>query len=176
MNNKLKMIINIVGFYIGWWGCILGSSNELPYLGPLLMTIFLIVHGRFFIKDVKEIQLIIIIGLIGTLVDSGLFLSQSFIYAGAYSNNLLIAPLWITAMWAGFAATVNHSMKFFHNKWILMIISGAIFGPAAYFTGEGFGAIIFLLSPLLSGLVIGAVWAVSMPLVFFINKKLGLGD
>ena len=23
MNDKIKMIINIVGFYIGWWGCIL---------------------------------------------------------------------------------------------------------------------------------------------------------
>ena len=41
MNDKLKMIINIVGFYIGWWGCILGSSDGLPYIGPLLMLLFL---------------------------------------------------------------------------------------------------------------------------------------
>jgi len=31
------------------------------------------------------------------------------------------------------------------------------------------------LTPLLSTLIIGAVWAVAMPLVFFINEKLGLG-
>ena len=64
MNDKLKMIINIVGFYIGWWGCILGSSNGLPYIGPLLMLLFIITHGVFFIKDFKEIQLIIVIGII----------------------------------------------------------------------------------------------------------------
>ena len=40
-----------------------------------------------------------------------------------------------------------------------MIVAGAIFGPAAYYTGEGFGAITFQLSPLLSTLIIGAIWA-----------------
>lgn len=104
MNDKLKMIINIVGFYIGWWGCILGSSDGLPYIGPLLMLLFIIVHVAFFVKDYKELQFIILIGIIGTIVDSGLVLSEYFVYAGAYSDDLAIAPLWITAMWAGFAA------------------------------------------------------------------------
>ena len=175
MNAKIKMIINIVGFYIGWWGCILGSSNGYPYIGPLLTLVFIIIHGKYFIGNAKELQLIVIVGLVGTIVDSCLFFSQSFVYAGAYSENLFIAPLWITAMWAGFAATVNHSMTFFKGKWILMIVAGAIFGPAAYYTGEGFGAITFQLTPLFSTLIIGAVWAVAMPLVFFINEKLGLG-
>ena len=176
MNAKTKMIINIVGFYIGWWGCILGSSNGYPYIGPLLTIVFIIFHGNFFMISTKEIQLIVIVGLVGTFVDSCLFLSKFFIYAGAYSDNLFIAPLWITAMWAGFAATINHSMTFFQGKWLLMVIAGAIFGPAAYYTGEGFGAISFQLTPLLSLLIIGAVWAVAMPVVFLINKKLGLGD
>ena len=56
MNDKIKMIINIVGFYIGWWGCILGSSNGLPYIGPLLMLLFIIFHGAFFVKDYKDYE------------------------------------------------------------------------------------------------------------------------
>ena len=51
-----------------------------------------------------------------------------------------------------------------------MVIAGAVFGPAAYFTGESLGAIEFHLSSLLSGLVIGIVWAISMPGIFFINR------
>ena len=70
MNDKIKMIINIVGFYIGWWGCILGSSNGLPYIGPLLMLSFIIFHGTFFVKNYKELQFIVVIGIIGTIVDS----------------------------------------------------------------------------------------------------------
>ena len=85
MNDKIKMIINIVGFYIGWWGCILGSSNGLPYIGPLLMLLFIIFHGAFFVKNYKELQFIVVIGIIGTIVDSGLVLSKYFVYAGSYS-------------------------------------------------------------------------------------------
>jgi len=56
-----------------------------------------------------------------------------------------------------------------------MVVAGGIFGPAAYFTGKGFGAIYFELSTLFSALIIGVVWAISMPMVFYINKKMGLG-
>ena len=172
----MSKIINILGFYLIWWSCMLGAANGISYFGPLVMILLLIAHYYFFVRNIKEIYFVLIIGTVGTLVDTLMFLSGSFIYAGAYSSNVLIAPLWITAMWAGFAATVNHSMLFFKNKWILMVIAGAVFGPAAYFTGESLGAIEFHLSSLLSGLVIGIVWAISMPGIFFINRYLGLDE
>tara|TARA_Y100001970_G_scaffold291339_1_gene428119 strand:- start:92 stop:559 length:468 start_codon:yes stop_codon:yes gene_type:complete len=154
----------------------LGAANNLSYFGPLVMVLLLIAHYYYFVSNKKEIYFILIIGTIGTLVDTLMFLSGSFIYAGAYSSELVIAPLWITAMWAGFAATVNHSMVFFKDKWILMVAAGAVFGPAAYFTGESLGAIEFHLSSLVSVLVIGFVWAISMPGIFFINRYLGLDE
>ena len=174
MNSKVKTIINIIGFYIGWWTCVLGTANDIPYLGPAVMILFLIVHYYLFVSDIQEIYLVLIIGIIGTITDSLLFLSGSFIYAGAYSNEILIAPMWITAMWAGFAATVNHSMSWLKDKWLLMVISGVVFGPAAFFTGEKFGAIEFHLSALFSGLVIAIVYGISMPAIYFLNKHLGL--
>ena len=174
MNSKVKTIINIIGFYIGWWTCVLGTANDIPYLGPAVMILFLIVHYYLFVSDIQEIYLVLIIGIIGTITDSLLFLSGSFIYAGAYSNEILIAPMWITAMWAGFAATVNHSMSWLKDKWLLMVISGVVFGPAAFFTGEKFGAIEFHLSALFSGLVIAIVYGVSIPAIYFLNRHLGL--
>jgi len=174
LNSKVKTIINIIGFYIGWWTCVLGTANDIPYLGPAVMILFLIVHYYLFVSDIQEIYLVLIIGIIGTITDSLLFLSGSFIYAGAYSNEILIAPMWITAMWAGFAATVNHSMSWLKDKWLLMVISGVVFGPAAFFTGEKFGAIEFHLSALFSGLVIAIVYGISMPAIYFLNRHLGL--
>ena len=174
MNSKVKTIINIIGFYIGWWTCVLGTANDIPYLGPAVMILFLIVHYYLFVSDIQEIYLVLIIGIIGTITDSLLFLSGSFIYAGAYSNEILIAPMWITAMWAGFSATVNHSMSWLKDKWLLMVISGVVFGPAAFFTGEKFGAIEFHLSALFSGLVIAIVYGISMPAIYFLNRHLGL--
>ena len=81
MNSKVKTIINIIGFYIGWWACVLGTANDNLYLGP-----------------------------------------------------------------------------------------------AAFFTGEKFGAIEFNLSILLSGLVIATVYGIAMPLIYFINRYLGLDE
>ena len=176
MNSKIKNIINIIGFNIGWWACVLGAANDLPYLGPVVMILFLIVHHYLFVSDIQEIYLVLIIGAIGTITDSLLFLSGSFIYAGAYSNEILIAPMWITAMWAGFSATVNHSMSWLKDKWLLMVICGIVFGPAAFFTGEKFGAIEFHLSALFSVLVIAIVYGILMPAIYLLNGHLGLDE
>ena len=176
MNSKIKNIINIIGFNIGWWACVLGAANDLPYLGPVVMILFLIVHHYLFVSDIQEIYLVLIIGAIGTITDSLLFLSGSFIYAGAYSNEILIAPMWITAMWAGFSATVNHSMSWLKDKWLLMVICGIVFGPAAFFTGEKFGAIEFHLSALFSVLVIAIVYGILMPAIYLLNGYLGLDE
>ena len=137
---------------------------------------FLIVHYYLFVSDIREIYLVLIIGTIGTITDSLLFLSGSFIYAGAYSNEILIAPMWITAMWMGFSATVNHSMSWLKDKWLIMVICGIVFGPAAFFTGEKFGAIEFHLSALLSVLVIAIVYGILMPAIYFLNRHLGLDE
>ena len=176
MNSKVKTIINIIGFYIGWWACVLGTANDIPYLGPAVMILFLIVHYYLFVSDIQEIYLVLIIGIIGTITDSLLFLSGSFIYAGAYSNEILIAPMWITAMWMGFSATVNHSMSWLKDKWLLMVICGVVFGPVAFFTGEKFGAIEFNLSALFSVLVIAIVYGILMPAIYFLNRHLGLDE
>ena len=176
MSFKIKSIINIIGFYIGWWACVLGAANDLPYIGPVVMILFLLVHYYLSVRDIREIYLVLIIGTIGTITDSLLFLSGSFIYAGAYSNQILIAPMWITAMWAGFSATVNHSMSWLKDKWLLMVICGVVFGPAAFFTGEKFGAIEFHLSALFSVLVIAIVYGILMPAIYFLNRHLGLDE
>ena len=83
----------------------------MSYLGPIVTLILLFIHFYLFVSDIKEFYLILIISVIGTVVDSLLFLSGSFVYADL-TQGLAIAPLLITAMWIAFAATVNHSMSF----------------------------------------------------------------
>ena len=172
----MKNIVNIVAFQLSWWGCILGAAKDLTYLGPAMMIIFLIVHYFLFVTDIRELYLVAIFGVIGTLIDSLMFLSGSFIYSGSYTPDIFVAPLWITAMWAGFSATVNHSMSWLKGKWLLMVVAGIVFGPVAYFTGEKFGAIEFHLSFLSSIIVIAIVWGLSMPLIYYVNQYIGLDE
>ena len=51
----MKKIINIIGFYVILWSCMLGASNDLPYLGPMVMVVLLIAHRFLFVRNIKEI-------------------------------------------------------------------------------------------------------------------------
>ena len=167
-------IVNLIGFQIGWWSCVLGAKNGLWFLGPIVMAIFLIIHYFFHPKDpVIEFKLIIIFSLVGTLADSILAFTNVLQYHGGYLT--YFAPLWITAMWAGFTATINYSMGWLKDKLFLQIISGLVFGPLAYITGQKFDAIVFNISFFTTCIIIAVIYGLSLPLVYFLNRKMGLG-
>lgn len=168
----LKSLFNILGFQISWWACILGASNGIPYIGPIVMSLFLIIHFIFISKNLQELKLIIIFALVGTFIDSGLIFFGILSYEGLYSLGIPIAPLWITAMWCGFSATINHSMKWLTNKWLITFLLGAFFGPAAYLTGEKFGAINFLTEVPNIAIILAFVWGGSIPLIYWVNNWL----
>ena len=93
-------------------------------------------------------------------------------YEGLYSSSIPIAPLWITAMWCGFAATVNHSMSWLDKKWLLSILLGAVFGPLSYITAAKFEAISLSSDITMVVGVLALVWGLSMPLIFWVNDKI----
>ncbi|MBH10845.1 MAG: hypothetical protein CMG74_10940 [Candidatus Marinimicrobia bacterium] len=170
----MKNIFNILGFQAGWWACVLGTTYEAKYLGPLVMSIFILIHLYYFSNNTEEIKLIIIFAFIGTAVDTAISLSKIINYNGLYNTNILIAPLWITAMWCGFTATVNHSMAWLQNRWIESFILGAIFGPLAYLTGAKFGAIQLQETKIFVCIILALVWGCSVPAIYWANDRLCL--
>ena len=166
--SNYKNIFNIIGFQTGWWACVLGARNGYPYLGPLVMSIFLFIHFSRLENRNKELSFAVIVGLIGTLVDTMLLQTNIIEYQGVYIDN--IAPLWITAMWVGFAATINHSLVWLTNKWIMSFLLGAIFGPLSYFTGIKFEALYFEVS-FLTMLVLTLLWGLVVPCLYYLNEK-----
>jgi hypothetical protein len=166
--SKYKNIFNIIGFQTGWWACVLGTKNGYPYLGPLVMLIFLSIHfARLEIRN-KELLFATLVGLIGTFVDTVLLQTNLIEYQGVYTDN--IAPLWITAMWIGFAATINHSLAWLNNKWIMSFALGAIFGPLSYYTGIKFEALHFEISVLTIS-ILALLWGIVIPYLYYLNGK-----
>ena len=76
-------------------------------------------------------------------------------------------------MWLGFAATVNHSLSWLQNNWILALCLGAVSGPLSYVAGMKFNAILFDLS-IFSILILACVWGGIVPLLFFLNRRICL--
>tara|TARA_B100001750_G_scaffold54886_1_gene41768 strand:+ start:2514 stop:3038 length:525 start_codon:yes stop_codon:yes gene_type:complete len=172
----MKKLFNILGFQAGWWACVIGATKDYKYLGPAAMLLFLLLHFYFFSSHLCEIYLVIISAIIGTGVDTLMALTGIISYQGLYSAGIHCAPLWITAMWGGFSATVNHSLAWLKNRWLPAFALGAVFGPGAYITGEKFGAIHFNSDILLVTVMLAIVWGISIPGIYWLNEKLGLGS
>ena len=170
----MKKLFNILGFKVSWWSCVFGATSEFVYLGPVLMMLFLITHFYLNSPNPAEIKLVIAFAFLGTLIDTMMALSGMVTYSGLYGSDIIIAPLWITAMWCGFAAMVNHSMAWLKGRWVQSFVLGALLGPVAYKAGEGLGAIQFNGENLEVTIMLALVWGLSMPLIYWVNDRLGL--
>ena len=174
--NYIFFIYNILGFKVCWWACVLGSVSNQKYLGPILVMIYLCIHLYNVIPELRksELSLLLFAGILGTLADSILLNLDILSYEGSYNNINYIAPLWITAMWVGFTATLNYSFKKIIKKYFLQIFLGLIFGPMAYITGNGLGAINFnpIYNQKLILIIIGLIWGCSFPLLCWISNSI----
>ena len=170
----MKNIFNILGFQLSWWACVLGVKNELPYLGPACMLLFLGIHFIYLKSNLLELKLVVAFAVFGTLVDTGIAISGLLSYNGLYAQNIILAPLWITAMWGGFCATVNHSLSWLKEKWVSSFMLGAIFGPLSYIAGEKFDAITFHSSLMSICIALAIIWGIIILFIFFVNKRIGL--
>ena len=172
MSEKRIKVLNAIFFYIIWWGCVLGIQYSYNYLGPLLTIIVGIAHLNIIVDFKKEVKLILAVGLLGLIVESFHLHSNLLDYSGYIFSNSLFPPLWILCMWLGFAGTLNYSMFWMKGRWILMIICGAIFGPMSYLAGVKLGVLNLNFSYTLSIVVIGITWGLSIPIMYYMNKKI----
>lgn len=166
--------LNFFGFKAAWWGCILGAGWDKPWLVLVSMGAFLVVHYAVFKPTREETRFLIVLGLLGTGIDT-LKASVGLIgYATGYSGINWLAPFWITALWVGFGATMGHSMNFLSGRPLLAFVLGAVFGPISYLTGFGFGAVWFPRGDWLALTVIGLVWGISLPAIYWLSVAMGL--
>ena len=168
----MNKILNIIGFQASWWGCVLGVQAGMTYLGPFLMFSFLAVHIIRILDNYSELKLIILFGFIGTVIDTSMAYFGILIYQGTYFADTIMAPLWITAMWCGFSATINHSLSWLRNRYISSAVLGLVFGPLSYIAGAKFGAIEYDTTPIIALIIISIVYGIATPLMYFVNEKL----
>lgn len=148
----------------------IGASIDYVYIGPFIMLIFLLIH--FIVNGLKQsdVRIITIVGLIGIMIDSAFNMTTIIIYNGTNSN--IFPPLWIIAMWIGFAATMNYSMSWLKNNYKIGFLVGSIFGPLSYITGHKFNAITINYSDSNPIFSLSISWALAVPIIFYINDKL----
>ena len=163
------MLTNFVLFQLGWFACVLGGAHGMPWAGPVAVLAILIFHVTRANQPGDEIKLLILAVLVGTLWDS-LLVSTGLL---RYDSGMLLsylAPYWIIAMWALFSMTLNVSLRWLKNRYLIAALFGASGGPLAYYAGYKLGAVTF--SDMATALlVLGAGWAVLMPLLMQLSNR-----
>ncbi|MBK5966017.1 hypothetical protein CCR95_18520 [Thiocystis minor] len=165
-----RIITNLIAFQIGWFACVLGGANRLPWVGVGVVALVAGLHLSQSRHPRRESALLLTIGLLGAVWDS---LLVRFGFLDYPSGMLLpwLAPVWIIAMWIAFATTLNVSLGWLKDRWFLATVLGAVGGPLAYYAGHKLGGVQF--PDLFVGMaVLAGGWSFLMPLSAWIAKKI----
>ena len=164
-----RTLINFFAFQLGWFSCVLGAANGLPWLGVLVVCLIVALHIRSADQPAHELWLLALSMILGLVFDS-LLVSTGWV---SYPSGMLVAgfaPYWILAMWALFSTTLNLSMGWLKSSLVLASVMGAVFGPLSYLAGQRLGAI-ELVDFRSSMIMLAVIWALVMPILVFAASR-----
>ncbi|BDX22256.1 membrane protein [Polynucleobacter sp. TUM22923] len=161
---------NFVIFQLGWFACIIGAAKQ-EVLWPALGTLAYIAwHIWRSPQPILELRLIIKAVLFGVSADSLIAYFGFLRFEDAWPSANL-SPLWMWALWALVASTINSSLSWLRGRPILGAILGGIAGPMSYEAGIRMGAGAWGIHGQIGGLVLlSLVWAVAIPLFFYWDR------
>jgi len=166
----MNILFNAIAFQLGWFACVLGGANQLPWMGTLVAVLIVYWHLHQAQHPGREFALLAVVGVMGALWDSLLVAAGWLEYpSGILLSNT--APHWIVAMWVLFASTLNVSLRWLRRRWVLATLLGAVAGPLAYYAGAGLGGVV-ITAPLPAFTALAAGWAAFVPLLIRLSTRL----
>jgi hypothetical protein len=178
--TKPSWVLNLAAFQLGWWALVLTAAQGWSEIGLGVVTLILAWHlGR--VRPLgAEALLIGLAALIGFCFDSLLLASGWVSFGGGDLAGGLgpdLPPLWMTALWANFATTLNVSLVSLQTRPWLAALLGLVGGPAAYWGGAELGAMSFL-DPTAGLIALALGWGILTPLLLALARLLSgyIGD
>ncbi|HSC83595.1 MAG TPA: DUF2878 domain-containing protein [Pseudomonas sp.] len=158
-----SLILNTLLFQVGWFACVFGASQ--PWLlglavGCLAAHFIWVAHWR------TEWRLLAGVTLFGSALDSSLLHLGVFDFPG--DSPLL--PFWLALLWALFATTLKHCLRWTARTWWLSALCGALGGPLSYYAGARLAGVGLPLGTGVSLWLLAGIWAGVMVLM---NRQSG---
>jgi hypothetical protein len=169
-------LLNAAIFQVVWIACVAGGASGRWWLGPLAVLFFATWQIPRSANPRGELALIAIAALIGLVVDS------SYLRAGliAYPHPdplAPLAPIWIVALWVGFALTLNHSLAWMQGRPLVSAVLGGASGAASFWFGAEVWGAAELIAP--TGLVLcvlAVAWSILIPTLLVVAQRLQTRD
>ena len=165
MTARAGFWINVIGFQVVWMIAVGGAAHGAWWAGPVAVGIF----GAYQLAAPQpgraDPRLIVLAVTLGFVVDSLLARSHLVGYASPFPS-VDFAPVWILALWANLALTLNHSLAYLQRRPLIAALFGAIGAPLSYFFAARTWHAVTLAEPMATSLlVLAAMWAVATPVL-----------
>lgn len=157
-------IYNAVMFNIAWLVCVLGGSR----VAVIAAIIVIAIHLNFFSKHKIELAFIGVVVLLGLVIDGALMRSGLLLAP----DGSVWPPLWLVSLWALFATTINHSLKWFQTHLRLAVVLGGVSGTVSYLAGTRLTEFSLREPQMLTLGLIFLVWSVVFPFCLMLAKNL----
>lgn len=159
------ILVNALLFQCLWFAAVLGAARGLWWPALPALAVLIAWCLRYSTWTRLDLRLMWVSAILGLVAESAFALTGVIDYATALPSESL-APFWILLMWCGFGLTINHSLWPLVRRPWTAALSGAVFGPLAYFGAARLGAVDgFGLATLETGLLIAAAWAACLTLL-----------
>lgn len=154
------MIVNLICFNLAWLGLIFIGNTAIAFV--LLWLIITIYNSN---NRYAELQLVISITLVGSLVDA-IFTA----YGVLMFNNSLFIPLWLVVLWAAFSATITSSLMFLSGSKLGQFIFGFVFAPLSYLAGASLSKVDLGFSVYTTYFILAPIWGCLFVSFFLIRS------
>ena len=170
MKVERKIFINFIAFQAAWFACVLAAAEGRALVATLAVAVAVGVHLWLVPRRAPEAMLVLVVTSIGLFWDS-LVVSLGLVRytTGNFADG--VAPVWIIAMWALFATSLNLSMGWLKGRPWLAALFGAVGGPLAYLAGERLGGV-QMPDPVMALGTQAIGWAAILPLLTLLATRL----
>jgi hypothetical protein len=169
--SLLATIANGVLFQGVWVASVAGGAAGVWWAGPLAVLGFAAWQVPRSRRPAGELLLVGLVSVLGLAVDTA-YLWLGLLAYPEHGPFPLLAPVWIVALWAGFALTLNHSLAWLGDRPVVAAAAGGLAGPFSYWVGaRAWGAVELVAPTAVVFAVLAAVWAVATPALLALARR-----
>lgn len=164
-----RVALNFVAFQVAWFACVASAARGAPWLGVFVAVAAVAAHASISARPRRELVLVLVAITLGAVYDSSIAALGWITYnSGEFVSGM--APLWILALWALFATTINVSLRWLRGRRGVAALLGALAGPLSYYAGERLGALV-LVEPIAASLALAIAWAIFTPVLIEVAQR-----
>ncbi len=162
--SALAWLPNALGFQIVWCAAVGGAARGWWWAGPLALAVFALWQLSISRWPAADMRLMLLAAVLGFALDS-LWVQLGWIEFRSAQPWSAFAPVWIVAMWMGFALTLNHSLNALKSHRMIAVLFGLLGGPLAYWIAASVWHAAQIQATWLPYLGLAVSWALVTPLL-----------